>query len=171
MNAVGCFCLAMRPWSRLNCKRTLDFLRPSISSGSLRCKHDLQNMVRMFWSDERVLLLSNAVDEVWQSSCPSPLRIGFVIRLPSANTVLPKFVAFRTPVVAEHLNGAFGSIQFQSRRAILLHGEPRGDRRENGIAKVQDNLGIVFYFDANLLSVHDTFRLRCSSHSHDALGR
>lgn len=101
--------------------------------------------------------LDQAFDGFAQAVGPGPIGGGFLEELPGADGVVPELVAVGVPVVAEHLEGSVGAIDFEGGRPVLLEGEAGGDDGGGTGAEVEDELGVVFGFDADEASVDVAF--------------
>ena len=103
MDAVRGFAILVAVLLRIQSKRALDILRPAAAGRRFRRQHDFQHMAGVVRAEVGLSAVANAIDQVRQAGGPLPVRIGLVEGLPGLGFVLPEFVAFRRPIVAEQL--------------------------------------------------------------------
>ena len=114
-------------------------------------------MIGVRRGDEGPLAGVNALDQMTQAAQVIPGGIGFGDALPGAGGTLPEFVAVGRPVIPLQTNRAGRAIEFQGGVAVALNREAAGDDGQGGVAKVQDELGVVFGFNRNPFSGNHPF--------------
>src|ERR1041385_3431325 len=90
--------------------------------------------------DERFRSRLDTLDQVSQPVGPGPVRMRFFKQLPTASAVLPQLETVRIPIIAQKVDCALGSEQFEAGPAVLLESEPGCDRGETIVAEVQQDL-------------------------------
>src|SRR5258706_12950296 len=88
-----------------------DLPRAAVRSRRLRREHDLERVVGVLRPGHGHAVLLDAVEQMPQPLGPLPARIALGEQLPGAGAVAPELVALGRPVVSEHLQHAFASVQ------------------------------------------------------------
>ncbi len=155
-------------WVRSGAGKVLgDRTSLSVPAGGLGGEHDLERVVGVLGPRHRLRAVLDAVDEMTQAVGPGPGRIGLAEHLPGAVAVAPELESLGRPVVAEHLEDAVGAVQLDRRRPVLLHREPRRDRREPAVAEIDQDVGVVLGLDAQRDALDDALGDRDARHGRD----
>ena len=121
-----------------------------------RRQHHVEDVEGVLRRHRRLGAGGDAVDEMAEPVGPRPRVRRALEDLPGADAVLPQLVALRRPVVAEHLDRAFGAVDLERRRAVLLHREAGGHDAEDGVAEVERDLVVVERGDVDEVAVDDS---------------